>query len=196
MRKLWVCSLLVCSAFGFVAGIAQAQTACPIKLTITSNEVDGANVSSKAIVLIGLKVSTQAANPTIASHDFYFVPMVPGDSYALTPGDDNNPITAATVAVVQFDDGTTWGNAALLATDEGLAGLIAQRPRMLELYKGGVAAYNQGGDTALINYFTSALPHDAGGVAHKYLRVAQTSGGAAAISLIQTRLNNVAVRSF
>ncbi|HXY51471.1 MAG TPA: hypothetical protein VEI01_18630 [Terriglobales bacterium] len=169
----------------------QSAPGDPVTLTIQGTEVVAMNASSKAIVLIGLR-PWQAGQPVtdIGAHDMYFRPLQPGQTHQLVPPGVvvDPPVTRQQVVVVQFIDGTTWGDATLLTSQ--LSDMINIRPAMRKVYQGAVAAYNSGGDSALQTFFenTMANHQDAGGVAQKYLQIMKSSGAAAAISTIKTRL--------
>jgi len=212
MRKLWVCGLLLCSAFGFIAGIAQAQTeTCPISLKVTRTSIDATNVSSKAVVLIGVQVTDTNAS-SVSGDDLYFKPLAAGDTYNLAsaspdPNEAVPSIVSAKVVVVQFADGTTCGDSSLLQTE--FADMMEGRVVAREFYKDAISAYDMGGDWELVSFLTKAkksrppntdpaygpLPnlHSLGS---SYLRIQQTSGSRAAISQIQSRLDAAQGRSF
>jgi hypothetical protein len=174
-----------------VAVWAQNTNACPINLLVQGTEVEATNVSSKPIALVGLRAWYGVQPVTdIGAHDFYFKPLQPGETHQLVPPNntDSPPPTQQEIVVVQFADGTTWGDATLLTTQ--LAEMIAWRPKMRKMYQAAVAAYDSGGDSGLLTFFQNTIANhqDVVGIAHKYLKIANTSGVNAAISQIRSRL--------
>ena len=119
-------------------------------------------------------------------------------------------ITKGVPLLVQFSDGSTWGDLTLLDPLFGMMGLwemIQGRAVAREFYKGAMTAYKQGGDTELVSFLTQAknTPINAGtvptlpnlrGLGGQYLQIQQTSGSAAAIREIQSRLDAAQGRSF
>ena len=119
-------------------------------------------------------------------------------------------ITKVVPLLVQFSDGSTWGDLTLLDPvigREGLWEMIEGRAVAREFYKGAMSAYKRGGDTELVSFLTKAKntlhtdpAYDAlpnlRGLGSKYLRIQQTSGSAAAIREIQSRLDAAQGRSF
>ena len=78
-------------------------------------------------------------------------------------------ITKGVPLLVQFSDGSTWGDLTLLDPLFGMMGLwemIQGRAVAREFYKGAMTAYKQGGDTELVSFLTQAknTPINAGTV--------------------------------
>ena len=206
LGKIGTCCLLL-------GAICWGQTsACPITLTINGAEGDATNVSTKTIVFVAIHewVSASGPRPNLAMHDFYFQPggQPPGATFEVQhPSQDpGQNITKLEPVYVKFADGTTWGDSTAIPAYQ-MADLNQGRSNGKEFYQGAISAYNQGGDTGLANYLTTAsqTPHDAPteqavpnmrNLGKKYLKIQQTSGSTAAISEIQSHLDAAKGRNF
>jgi hypothetical protein len=177
-----------------------AQTPDPSPPVAFSVNGTATNVSTKTIILLVTN---------LGGDDFYFKPggQPRGASFVTASG---LAITKVVPLLVQFSDGSTWGDLTLLDPVIGMQGLwemIEGRAVAREFYKGAMSAYKQGGETELVKFLTQAkntpmnpetvptLPN-LRGLGGKYLKIQQTSGSAAAIREIQSRLDAAKGRSF
>jgi len=191
---------------GLCTALAIAQSSVPLTFTVHDSKVDAKNVSTKTIVFV-------ATN--LGADDFYFLPggRPPGagcwagsSGRLLIPGEAPPPrITKIEVRLIQFSDGTTWGDSSLFQT--GFVSIIKGRVVSREFYQGAISAYDLRGDREFVSFLRQArdTPADpdpdasfpeARSLAIKYLRIQQTSGPAAAISEIRSHLYAAQGRSF
>ncbi|HXY51815.1 MAG TPA: hypothetical protein VEI01_20380 [Terriglobales bacterium] len=204
---LWKRTLTVLTLCWLCAAMASAQSA-PVTFTVHDNKkVDATNVSTKTIVFM-------ATN--LGADDFYFLPggRPPGATWLAgwlewTPADPGEApppkITKVELRLIQFSDGTTWGDSSLFQTE--FVSIIKGRVVTREFYQGAISAYDLHGDREFVSFLKQAknTPFDpdpdapfpdANSLANKYLSIQQTSGPAAAISEIRSHLYAAAGRSF
>jgi hypothetical protein len=176
--------------------LAQTVTpAPPMTVSFSSSSATATNVSSKEIVLITVMVTykEQSDGPVPAVHDLYFkqggVPA--GTMQDVVHPQTNMTITKVALTYVQFADGTSWGDGSDRFTQQA----ISRRPTIKDLLTNAMAAYQSASDQGLIDYLTKYSGTESG-FAKTYLNMQKTSGTAAAVAQIQSRVNAAQGRSF
>jgi hypothetical protein len=198
----------------FLAGTCSAQSTIhdvsapgnSFELSGTTAAVNGRNVSQKDIMFFTVVLRTpQGQTGATFNHDYYFKinghGIQPGESVTLNHMLSHRraldeSLTEGTVAYIQFADGTSWGDPGI--ADAGT--LIANRPRLVELYEQALKAYNSGGENG-VQAFLEAAKADAAQSetnrveANHLLAVMQQKGVAESVSRLQTRLAAAAQHS-
>ena len=182
---------------------AWAQTQAPLKITIHDTHADATNIGSKEIVLVVVNLSKKDNPDHVYAHDYFFKPggMPPGDTEEIIHPEDA-PITNVQLLMVQYADGSTWGQVpGALDRGEGamtMKDVADSRASLLPFYKNAIAAYNQQGEQGFLTFLSNVPKEDgdAKGAAIRFLRVQKQSGTAAAVDMIQQRLTAGLSRHF
>jgi len=195
---------------GFEAASKEARTPTQAHFNVNKSVIVK-NISNKTVISMWVRVKTDTTE-IISKHEHFFKDhgIAAGDTIEIaipelamvsttnaslgltttvnTPG---SPNTSAELLFVQFEDGTTWGD------DKSAASVRAERAEMEVYLKRVSAAYQQGGEDAMMTVMNENIDiaKDSVQALHAILVQSYKAGGiSATLDQINHRLKNAADR--